>query len=216
MATIEQLQAIARELEQKSARSSRLSWVHYTTGFDFGVVQAQEEATAVLRNKDHFRTVSEHRQLDLSPLDRRRVELLYQGFRPYHISDEFNRLESAVREKRVALSKVLNTHRSRLGGREVRSTEIAQVLRSSPDRALRKKAFLARIQVNRPLVEAGFLDLVRLRQELAAAYGAKDFVAYQLEMSELSMVGKHRRTGCVRRTGGPAPSWAGSISRTSG
>lgn len=186
MASIEKLRAIALELEQKNTRASRLSWTQYTTGFDFGVVQAQEEATAVLRNKHHYRTVLAHRELDLSPLDRRRVELLYQGFRQYHVSEEFNRLESAVRAKRNELSQVLNAHRARLGGREVRSTEIAQILRSSRDRALRKKAFLARAQVNRPLVAAGFLDLVRLRKELAAAYGAPDFVAYQLEMSELS------------------------------
>lgn len=186
MGAIDAVLAIARELEHKGSRASRLSWTQYTTGFDFGVVPAQEEATAVLRNVGYYRTVSEHRQRDLPPLDRRRVELLYRGFRQYHISDEFNRLESAVRAKRNELSQVLNTHRVRLGGREVRSTEIAQVLRSEPDRALRKKAFLARAQVNRPLVEAGFLDLLRLRRELAAAYGAPDFVAYQLEMAELS------------------------------
>ncbi|MCU0606069.1 MAG: M3 family metallopeptidase [Candidatus Edwardsbacteria bacterium] len=186
MASIEKLRAIARELEQKGSKASQLSWTLYTTGFDFGVVQAQEETTAVLRNKHYYRTVLEHRELDLGPLDRRRGELLYRGFRSYHVSDEFNRLESAVRAKRTELAKVLNAHRVRLGGREVRSTEIAQILRSSPDRALRKKAFLARAQVNRPLVEAGFLDLVRLRKELAAAYGAPDFVAYQLEMAELS------------------------------
>ncbi len=186
MGAIDKVLAIARELEQKGARASRLSWTQYTTGFDFGVVQAQEDATAVLRNEDHYRTVLEHRQRDLSPLDRRRVELSYQGFKQYHISEEFNRLESAVRAKRNALSQLLNAHRVRLGGREVRSTEIAQILRSSPDRALRKKAFLARTQVNRPLVEAGILDLIRLRKELAAVYGAQDFVAYQLEMAELS------------------------------
>ena len=80
---------------------------------------------------------------------------------------------------------VLNTHRSSIDGKEVRSTEIAQILRSEPDRDKRKKAYLARAQVNQPLFEAGFAELLSLRKEYARLYGAKSYVAYQLEQQEL-------------------------------
>ncbi len=186
MPGIEKLQAIAGELERKQTKASQLGWTQYTTGFDFGVVAAQREVTAVLKDRSNYRTVLDHLGRDLKPLDRRRAEILALRFKPFHLSPKLSRLDDRIRAKRTELSKVLNAHRSVIGGREVRSTEIAQLLRSSPDRSLRRRAFLARAQVNRPLVKAGFLELVRMRREFAGLYGARDFVEYRLEMDELS------------------------------
>lgn len=123
----------------------------------------------------------------LEPLDKRRVEILYQAFKPYHLSDEMNKLELEIQKLATELSQVLNTHRSSLDGREIRSTEISQILRSEPDREKRKKAYLARAQVNKPLFEAGFAELISLRKEYARRYGAKSYVAYQLEQQEMDV-----------------------------
>lgn len=186
MANIGKLLKIALELEGKLLRVRQLGWTQYTTGFDFGVDAAQREYTAVLKDRANYRTVLGHLERDLKPLDRRRAEILALHFRPYHLSPRLNRLDDRIRAKKTELSKVLNGHRSKLDGREARATEIARILRSSPDRALRRKAFLARTQVNQPLVRAGFLELIQLRREFAGLYGARDFVEYQLERDELS------------------------------
>jgi oligoendopeptidase F len=186
MKDIGKARSIAAELRGKAVRLSQLEWTQYTTGFDFGVNRAEREYTAVLKDRRNYRTVLDLLGRDLKPLDRRRLHLLHLHLKPFHLSDRLNRLDDRIRQKTTELSKVLNGHRSTLDGRTVRSTEIARILRSSPDRGLRRRAFLARAQVNRPLVEAGFLDLVRMRREFAGLYGARDFVEYRLEMGELS------------------------------
>jgi oligoendopeptidase F len=178
--------AIAAELERRAVKLARLEWTQYTTGFDFGVNQAERRYTAVLKDKGNYRAVLGLLERGLRPLDRRRAGIMALHFKPFHLSPKLNRLDDRIRAKQTELSKVLNGHRSSINGREVRATEIARILRSSPDRALRRKAFLARAQVNEPLVEAGFLELIKLRREFAGLYGARDFVNYKLEMDELS------------------------------
>jgi oligoendopeptidase F len=183
---LEKAKAIATELERLNVRLARLEWVQYTTGFDFGVNQAEREYTSVLKDKRNYRTVLGLLERDLDPLDRRRVTILHHHFRPFHLSDKLNRLDDRIRAKTTELSQLLNNHRPRIDGREIRSTEIAQVLRSSPDRNLRKRVFLARAQVNLPLVRAGFLELIKMRRDFARLYKSKDFVEYRLERDELS------------------------------
>ncbi len=81
---------------------------------------------------------------------------------------------------------ILNTFRFNIDGREIASVEIDQILANEEDRKLRKKAYFARNQINKSLVDGGFIELINLRKELAKAYGSKDFVKYRLEKNELS------------------------------
>ncbi len=76
---------------------------------------------------------------------------------------------------------ILNTFRFNIDGREIASVEIDQILANEEDRKLRKKAYFARNQINKSLVDGGFIELINLRKELAKAYGSKDFVKYRLE-----------------------------------
>jgi oligoendopeptidase F len=187
MSQIKKLAAIGRKLEKLSAQYSRLEWVQYTTGYDFGSQKAHQKLVKVFKDKKNYQAILDHKAMELEPLDKRRVEILYKAFKPYHLSDELNQLELEIQKLATQLSQVLNTHRSSLDGREIRSTEIAQILRSEPDREKRKKAYLARAQVNRPLFDAGFAELVGLRKEYARLYGAEDYPAYQLEQQELDV-----------------------------
>ncbi len=187
MSQIKKLTAIGRKLEKLSARYSRLEWVQYTTGYDLGSQKAYQKMVKVFKDKKNYQAILDHKAMDLEPLDKRRAEILYKAFKPYHLSDELNKLELEIQKLATELSQVLNNHRSSLDGREIRSTEIAQILRSEPDRENRKKAYLARAQVNQPLFEAGFAELIGLRKEYARLYGAKNFVAYQLEQQELDV-----------------------------
>jgi len=176
---------IAKELEELSVKYSSLSWTQYTTGFDFGVNQAYEKMTEVLKNKKHYQIILEHKQKQLDPLDKRRVEIIALAFKPYHLSDEMNKLDLKIQNKTTELAQILNKFRFTLDGNEIRSTEIAQILRSEDNRDKRKRAFLARAQINEPLVDGGFVDLVNMRKEYAGLYGAKSFVEFRLEFDEL-------------------------------
>ncbi|HAD81621.1 MAG: peptidase M3A and M3B thimet/oligopeptidase F [Candidatus Edwardsbacteria bacterium RIFOXYD12_FULL_50_11] len=185
MSQIKKLSAIGRKLEKLSAQYYRLEWVQYTTGYDFGSQKAYQRMVKVFKDQKNYQAILDHQAMDLEPQDKRRKEILYKAFKPYHLSDQMNQLELEIQKLATQLSQVLNTHRSNLDGREIRSTEIAQILRSQPDREKRKKAYLARAQVNQPLFQAGFAELIGLRKEYARLYGAKNFAAYQLEQQEL-------------------------------
>ncbi len=176
---------IAKELEDLSEKYSQLSWTQYTTGFDFGVNQAYEKLTAVLKNKKYYETIKEYQQKQLDPLDKRRVDIIALAFKPYHLSDELNELDLKIQHKTTDLSKILNTFRFTLDGKEIRSTQITQILRSEPDRDRRKRAFLCRAGINKPMIDGGFIDLINMRKEYAGLYGAKNFVEFRLEFDEL-------------------------------
>jgi oligoendopeptidase F len=66
------------------------------------------------------------------------------------------------------------------------SPDIAKIISTNPDRDLRESAYLSCNQINRPLVEAGFLDLLEFRKQLASEMGASSFVEYSLKEQELS------------------------------
>jgi len=185
MNDLKEVVEIARALHARNVEHARLSWVQYVTGYDFGVSQAYEKLTEVLKDKNNFETILAGREKELSSLDRRRIDIVYLAFKPYHFSPELNELDLEIERKSVQLAQILNTHRFVLDGRTVRSTELTQILRSEPDRAIRKKAFLARAQVNQPLVDGGFIDLVKLRKEYARLYGSASFVELKLEFDEL-------------------------------
>ncbi len=185
MEEMKKLLGIALNLRELRTEYSRLNWVKFTTGFDFGIEHAYRELQGALKDPLSWETIQELKVRSLDPLDTRRVEIMELAFRPYHLSDRLNELSLLIQQKTNHLSSVLNTHRCTLDGKEVTSPEIARILSSEPDRETRRKAFMARAQVNRPLIEAGFLDLIELRKELASEYGSADFVQYKLEQQEL-------------------------------
>lgn len=183
---MKRLFAIAEELSDLHVKASRLEWAKYTTGYDFGIMDIEREIQEKLKNRENWNTIRDLLAADLSPLDLRRVRIMEMTFRPYHLSAKLNELSLAIEEKTNELSSVLNTHRCTVAGREMTSPEISRILLSEPDRDLRKKASLARTQVNVPLVNAGFLQLLDMRKEFAHEYGASDFVQYMLEQQELN------------------------------
>ena len=182
---MKELFRIAGEIHDLHVRASRLSWAHYTTGYDFGVMEVHREIQEKLKDPGSWEHILKLMEEDLAPLDRRRVEIMERSFRPYHLSEELNRLSLEMAEKTNQLSSILNTHRCTVDGREMTSPEIARILSSEPDRELRRKAFLARTQVNEPLVEEGFIELLDMRKSFACEYGASDYVEYALEDQEL-------------------------------
>ncbi len=179
------LDRIGTELNGLSIEYRRLNWAKYTTGMDFGVNEAYGRMLAFLENDETWNELMEAGEAGLDPVDARKAEILTQSFKPFHLSPEMNELAVRIQRLTSTLSGVLNTHRCSVRGRERNSTEIEKLLSSEPDRALRKEAFLSRVQVSDALAEAGFLDLLELRREYALGMGEKDFVSYSLKEQEL-------------------------------
>ncbi len=183
---IKQVIEIFERLNQLQIKSSRLAWTQYTVGFDFGIEEVEKEINSILVDERNFEIICEYREKDLEPMDRRRVEIAYNIFKPYHLSKELNEINLEIRRKTNELSKILNTFRFKIEGRETTSVEIDQILSKEEDRELRRKAYFSRNQINEPLIEGGFIELINLRKEFARLYGSEDFVEYMLERDELS------------------------------
>ncbi len=185
MEKIKKLNEIFKEIYELQASSSRLEWVLYTTGYDFGVEKEYEKITNALKNKDSYAHILKCMEADISTEDKRRAEIVKNLFKPYHLSDELNKLDIEIQKKVNELSKILNTFRYTLEGREISSVEINQILSNDSNRERRKQAYFARNQINKPMVDGGFIDLINLRKEYARLQGSENFVAYMLEANEL-------------------------------
>lgn len=183
---MERLNELAVKLNEMETNISKLMWVQYTVGYDFGIDKAYEELNQFLQDKDNYNLVMEYRAKDLSTKDKRRVEIAYNAIESYHLSDELNELNLEIQKKTNELSMILNTFRFKLDDKEVSSVELAQILANEDNRDLRKKAYFARNQINQPLIDGGFIDLINMRKEYAKLYGDVDFVEHSLKQNELS------------------------------
>ncbi|MDR7857831.1 hypothetical protein [Tissierella sp.] len=183
---MEKLLRMAEELNEMQTNLSKLMWVQYTAGYDFGIEKAYKEMNDFLENKDNYNLVLEYKNKELNHVDKRKVEIAYNIIKPYHLSDELNELNLKIQNKTNELSMILNTFRFKLDGKEVSSVELTQILSNEENRELRKKAYFARNQINKPLIDGGFIDLINMRKEYALACGDKDFVEHSLKENELS------------------------------
>jgi len=177
---------IGKELKELYVTKSRLGWAYYTTGYDFGIQEANDKITDYLKDKKRFETLCSIRDNAAGPEEKRRADILFKSFESFHLSDEIVKIAKETQILTNKLSGILNSHRSHIDGKEVTSLNIQQILSESPDRELRKKAFLARAQVNKPMIEGGFIDLLNLRKDYAKAYGAENYVSLSLEKQDLN------------------------------
>ncbi len=185
---MEKLKKLSLEIDNLEQEYSRLSWVQYTTGYDFGVENQYKKILEKYSSKSDFEIVAEaYNRKDLDYADKRRAEILYKTYEPFHLSKEVNELSEEIEALTTKLSKILNTHRSKINGCEISSVDIAQILNNEDDSEKRKEAYLARAQVNEPLVEGGFIDLIKLRKEYAKLRGFKDFVEMKLTDDDLNV-----------------------------
>lgn len=185
---MERLLEMGKKLDELGTNASKLAWVQYTTGYDFGMEKAYKEINEFLGDKNNYELVLEYKEMDLNSVNKRRVDIAYDMIKTYHLSDELNELNLKIQKKTNELSMLLNTFRFKLDGKEVSSVELTQILSNEDDRELRKKAYFARNQINKPLVDAGFIELINMRKEYALAYGDDDFVSHKLKQNELSSI----------------------------
>ncbi|KAB3534109.1 peptidase M3A and M3B thimet/oligopeptidase F [Alkaliphilus pronyensis] len=187
MGKIEGVHEIGREIHKLKVNLGQLKWTLYTTGYDFGVEEAYSKLVQVLKNKAYYEKILKLKEKELSFVESRNVEILYNMLKPYHLSEDLVKLDMEIKQKVNELSKILNTFRNTYDGKTISSVELNQIISTDNNRENRKKAFFARSQINKPMVDAGFIDLIRLRKEYARLYGAKNFIAYRLQEDELNI-----------------------------
>lgn len=185
MGKLDQVFELAKQMNTMNVEYSRLAWIQYTAGYDFGLEETNKKIMDFLQDKAHFEIIKNHMNLDLDEIDKRRMAIMFKTFETYHKSEEINELSLKMENKTTELSKVLNTFRFKLQGKEVTSVELTQILNSSEDRELRKEAYLAKNQINQPMIDAGFLELIDMRKELAQLNGFENYIEMRLDADDL-------------------------------
>ncbi|HOB16025.1 MAG TPA: hypothetical protein PK894_03525 [Defluviitoga sp.] len=142
---INQVVNLFQELNKKEIKASKLGWTQYTTGFDLGIEQAYQDIATFLEDEENFKIICEHKEKELNTVDKRKIEIAYKIFEPFHKNKKINELNLQIRQKTNELSMILNTFRFKIDGKEVTSVEIDQML-TNEDRNLRKKLIFREIK----------------------------------------------------------------------
>jgi peptidyl-dipeptidase A len=114
------------------------------------------------------------------PQLKRRLDVLHRLLVEYGLPEdllvELTAAESAV-------ERTFSTHRVRVGEEQLTANEVLETLQTSTDRELRRRVWEGQKQIG-PLVAAGFVKLMKLRNRAARHMGFSDFWQMVLYMSE--------------------------------
>ena len=182
---MEKVNKIFNELYNLNVMSGRLGWTLYTTGLDFGVMDNQKRISKLLQNKSYFKKLKTRLNRTSNPKDKRKLEIMHNLFKPYHLTPELNEIQLKINELENELSQLLNSFRYTLDGKTVSSVELNQIISLNDNREKRKAAFNCYTQINKPLVDNGFIKLVELRKKYAQKANYENYVKYKLAENEL-------------------------------
>ena len=112
---------------------------------------------------------------------RRQVDVLYRTFAARRGDTE---VMDRVEELEAEANAVYGNHRGTVGGRPVGENEVRDILRTSPDEAVRREAWEASKTVGRQ-VEGTVRELARLRNRLAREAGYLDHYHRSLDLQEM-------------------------------
>ena len=160
------------------------AWNLSTTGKDEYAAQAEHADLAMrlfLADKGRFDTVNAMlAATSLEEFERRQLILIHDMMVENQLDKET--LQQLVSQQ-IALQGITTKFRGTIDGKEVNNKQIEEILRSSTDNDLRKKAWLASKQVG-PVLEPGLMELIKLRNESAVKLGYANYYEMQIQLQE--------------------------------
>lgn len=160
-------------------------WESSTTGSDAAYArrEAAEKAMAKLHQDPQlFAQLKELRQGQplADPVEARQLEIMYFNFLPYQADPQVTHQIIALETE---VDKIFNTHRSRVGSKELTENEVRQILSTTSDSAQAQAAWEGYMAVGRK-VAPPLKKLVQLRNQMARQLGYKDYFLMQLAVQE--------------------------------
>ncbi|HEY6196432.1 MAG TPA: M2 family metallopeptidase [Candidatus Eisenbacteria bacterium] len=174
------------ELKPLELQHNQAFWLANTTGearYEEESARLESAMRMLFARPEPYRMLSELRSAGTlaDPLLDRQLTLLHHAHRARQLPPEM--IERQVRLEK-GLESRFNQFRAQLDGRSVTDNELVEMLRSSNDLALRRRAWEASKQIGAE-VEADLLALVRLRNEGARQLGFSNYYSMALELDEL-------------------------------
>jgi oligoendopeptidase F len=174
------------ELKAMEKRVATAYWNLATTGKkEFGeeVEKAEIEMRIYLSEKERFEIVKNAKDRnDLTEVEKRELKLLYDNMLPNQLPKE--RIEETVK-KEVEMESIFANFRAKIDGKEVSNNEIDEILKSSDDTELRKKAWIAGKEIGKEIAPR-LIELVKIRNENAKVLGFSNYYDMMMELQELS------------------------------
>jgi peptidyl-dipeptidase A len=176
------LEARIRPLDVELARAWWESSTSSSDAADRRRADADLARRDALADGDAFAAVRAAREADgLDPLVRRQLDVLHDALTPHQVPDE---IRTRLVELETAVDSTFNTFRGELDGEQVDDNAILEILRSSNDTELRRRAWEASKQIGAEVAER-VRELARLRNEAARHLGYRDHFALALATGEL-------------------------------
>ncbi len=146
--------------------------------------EAKNRLTTFLSSKRDFEFLKKWMKKEgkiKDPLIRRQLEILYNYYLPNQgdpdLMKNINKLETEIARK-------FSVYRAKIDGKEYSMNDIDEILKTSKDDMLRKKAWEAQKAVGRE-IKAQLLELVKLRNKLAGSLGFKNYYEMKLKIDEM-------------------------------
>lgn len=137
---------------------------------------------AVLADPDTFTAITEARaQSDLEASERRQLDVLHDACVPHQIPED---MRERLVQLETSVDSTFNTFRGELDGQRVDDNTILEVLRTSDDSDLRRRAWEASKQIGEEVGDR-VRELARLRNEAARLLGYRDHFALALATGEM-------------------------------
>lgn len=167
-------------------RSAKAWWVANTTGSDEAYAEKKKAEAALVDLHSDKATFAKLKALRdggqvTDPVLKRELEVMYLTFLPGQADPA---LQKKIVEIENDVEQIFNTHRSKVGGKELTENDVRQILSDTKDSAQAREAWEGYMAVGQK-IEGKLKEVVRLRNQLATSLGFKNYYVMRLELDEI-------------------------------
>ncbi len=174
-------------VEPLTTLRSQAEWNAYTTGKDEYFAELTRMSLlldSLHQNQEHFRYLQKLQQQDVvkTPLLKRQLDLLYKEYLSRQIDPLLNKQETELSTK---LENTYANYRTAWeGGTAYSDNQVAQVLKSEKDSAVREKIWRAQKNIGGQ-VAGDLVEVAGLRNRLANELGYKNYFYMKMDLTEM-------------------------------